>query len=133
MPRILLADDDPGVRKLVALTLQLGGHDVTSVADGGAAIEQVAAAAAAAPTGDADGPFDLVVLDWMMPIADGIDVCRAIRQDPATAGLPVVLLSAKAQADDVATGLAAGADRYVVKPFEPDDLLAVVAELLARA
>lgn len=129
MARILLADDDPGVRKLVALTLQLGGHDVTAVADGGAAIERAAAAGAGAD----GGPFDLVVLDWMMPIADGVDVCRAIRDDPATVAVPVVILSAKAQTDDVAAGLEAGADRYVTKPFEPDDLLAVVDELLARA
>jgi two-component system phosphate regulon response regulator PhoB len=75
---------------------------------------------------------DLVLLDWTMPRMSGIEVCEALRADPATATLPVILLTAKAQGSELARGLEAGADDYIVKPFSPGELLRRVDELLAR-
>jgi CheY-like chemotaxis protein len=72
----------------------------------------------------------VVVLDVMMPKLDGIEVTRRIKADPATAAIPVLLLSAKAQAQDIAVGADAGADAYLTKPFEPLDLLERVASLI---
>jgi CheY-like chemotaxis protein len=119
MARILVADDEPGVRRLVRLTLELEGHMVTEAADGAGAL----AAAHAVPP-------DCVVLDVMMPGMDGLEVCRRLRANSQTATTPVVLLSAKAQEADVAAGLAAGADRYLTKPFEPLDLAVAVEDLI---
>src|SRR3712207_1709588 len=101
MTAILVADDDPDIRDLVAFKLEQAGYDVAAVDDGPAAL----AAARSAPP-------DLVVLDVMMPGLSGIDVCRELRADPATRGLPVILLTARAQEGDVEVGFAAGADDY---------------------
>jgi DNA-binding response OmpR family regulator len=75
---------------------------------------------------------DLVVLDWMMPGLTGIEVCRAMRDDPRTARTPVLLLTARAQEADVVRGLAAGADDYLVKPFRGRELTSRVSSLLRR-
>ena len=75
---------------------------------------------------------DLVLLDWTMPRMSGIEVCQALRAKPSTAHLPVILLTAKAQETEVAEGMAAGADDYIVKPFSPGELLVRVEALLAR-
>jgi two-component system phosphate regulon response regulator PhoB len=76
---------------------------------------------------------DLVLLDWMMPRLTGLEVCRALRDDPATAQVPVILLTAKAQEADIQRGFAAGADDYIVKPFSPRELVSRVDAVLARA
>lgn len=119
MACILLVEDDPSVRKLVRLTLELEGHEVTVVDRGADAV-------ATAERLD----VDLVVLDVMLPGLDGLDVCRALRSNAVTASLGVVMLSARAQASDVDAGFAAGADAYVTKPFEPLDLVSRVDEVL---
>ena len=75
---------------------------------------------------------DLVILDWAMPEMSGLDVCLALRADPATAGIPVIMLTAKAQEAQVEQGFAAGADDYIVKPFSPRELVRRVEALLAR-
>ena len=121
MARILIADDDLDIRELVEFKLLSLGHDVEVVADGQAAL---AACRARRP--------DLAVLDVMMPGLSGLDAVAAIRADPQLAGLPVILLTARAQEDDVATGLEAGADDYVTKPFSPRELAQRVEDLLAR-
>jgi two-component system phosphate regulon response regulator PhoB len=77
-------------------------------------------------------PPDLVVLDVMMPGMSGIDVCRQLRGEPATAALPIILLTARAQEGDVEVGFGAGADDYVVKPFSPRELVSRVEAALAR-
>ncbi len=118
MARVLVADDDPGVRKLLGLSLELEGHDVVCVADGDDALAEATA-----------GGWDVIVLDVMMPGHDGFEVCRALKADATLGAIPVVLLTAKAQDSDREEGLSAGADRYVTKPFEPADLADVVAEL----
>ena len=117
--RILVVDDDPVIQKLLEVNFQMEGYDVATAGDGA---EALAAVAAERP--------DAVVLDMMMPKIDGIEVLRRLKADPATSSLPVLLLSARAQASDVADGLDAGADAYMTKPFDPVDLLERVASLL---
>jgi DNA-binding response OmpR family regulator len=123
MPRVLVADDDPDIRELVKFKLEQGGHDVTTVGDGEAALAAVRA----------DGPFALILLDVMMPRLTGIEVCEALRSDAATRSIPILLLTAKAQEADVEHGFAAGADDYIVKPFSPRELSSRVNAALARS
>ena len=115
MPTVLIVDDEQHIRLLIEQTLEEledDGVDLLTAADGAEAMVVMA-----------NQHPDLVFLDVMMPKANGFEVCRAIRADPATAGATVILLTAKGQADDRAEGLAAGADQYLTKPFDPDDLL----------
>jgi len=117
---ILVVDDDPVIQKLLAVNFEMEGYRVLTADDGVGGLEQVAACRP-----------DLVVLDVMMPRLDGIGVVRQLKSDVTTSGIPVVLLSAKAQSTDVSGGLEAGADAYVTKPFDPVELLDRVAALLA--
>lgn len=122
MSKILVVDDDVDICDLIAFKLTSMGHDVLTEHDGEGAL---AAAEAEHP--------DLVVLDWMMPRLTGLEVCMALRDDPALADVPVILLTAKAQEADVQRGFAAGADDYIVKPFSPRELGSRVDALLGRA
>jgi DNA-binding response OmpR family regulator len=120
--RVLVADDEDDIRALVALAVRKAGCTVvTSVADGAAALD---AARAELP--------DLAVLDVSMPGATGLEVCSALRADPATAGIRILLLSAGASLEDVAAGLAAGADAYLAKPFQVSGLVHQVRSLTTR-
>ena len=120
--RVLVADDEDDIRALVCLAVAKAGCVVThSVADGSTALATVRT----------ELP-DLVVLDVSMPGATGLEVCAALREDPATAGTRVLLLSAGASLDDVARGLAAGADAYLAKPFGVAALVHQVRALTAR-
>ena len=116
---ILVVDDDPVIQKLLAVNFEMEGYHVVTASDGEEALDRVAAERPA-----------VVVLDVMMPKVDGIEVLRRIKANPITANTPVLLLSAKAQAQDIDDGMAAGADFYLTKPFEPLDLLDRVAWLL---
>jgi DNA-binding response OmpR family regulator len=122
MPQILIVEDDPDIRELIAFKLTLEGHEVHVEADGEAGL---AAARELMP--------DLIVLDWMMPKLTGLEVCQALRADPATASLPIILLSAKAQEADIQRGFAACADDYISKPFSPPELASRVTAVLSRA
>jgi len=120
--RVLVADDEDDIRALVCLAVgKAGGTVVASVTDGSAALE---AATADAP--------DLAVLDVSMPGATGLEVCTALRADARTAGIRILLLSAGASLDDVARGLAAGADAYLAKPFQVSGLVHQVRALTSR-
>jgi DNA-binding response OmpR family regulator len=120
--RVLVADDEEDIRALVCLAVTKAGCTVTdSVTDGSTAL---AAARAGVP--------DLAVLDVSMPGTTGLEVCTALRNDPATAGIRILLLSAGASLDDVARGLAAGADAYLAKPFGVAGLVHQVRALTAR-
>jgi DNA-binding response OmpR family regulator len=120
-PRVLVADDEEDIRLLVTLAVRKAGCTVlASVADG---TQALAAARAEVP--------DLLVLDVSMPGATGLEVCAALRAEPATAGCRVLLLSAGASPDDIARGLDAGADAYLPKPFTVAGLVARVRELTA--
>jgi DNA-binding response OmpR family regulator len=118
-PRVLVADDEDDIRALVGVAVRRAGCAlVGSVADGDSAL---AAARAERP--------DLAVLDVSMPGRTGLDVCSALRADTDTAGIRVLLLSAGASPEDIARGLAAGADAYLPKPFSVADLVREVRTL----
>jgi len=120
--RVLVADDEDDIRDLVCLAVRkAGAADVTAVADGTAAL---AAARRLA--------HDLAVLDVSMPGSTGLEVCAALREDPATAGIRILLLSAGASPDDVLRGLSAGADAYLAKPFQISALVQQVKALTTR-
>jgi DNA-binding response OmpR family regulator len=118
---VVVVDDDADIRALVSLRLSKAGYVVTVESDGEAGL---ATARSLQP--------DLVVLDWMMPGLSGIEVCRMLRDDPRTADTVVLLLTARAQEEDIERGFAAGADDYLVKPFSVRDLASRVDALLAR-
>jgi len=120
--RVLIVEDEPDIRDLVVHHLKREGYQVSAAASGEEALRQVQAA-----------PPDLVLLDLMMPAMDGLEVCRRLRQDPATAMLPIVMLTAKGDEVDRVLGLEIGADDYIVKPFSPKELLARVRALLRRS
>jgi CheY-like chemotaxis protein len=120
-PRVLVVDDSPAVRDLLVLNLELEGYDVRVAVDGQQGVEL---ATSWRP--------DVVTLDVVMPRLDGFEALAALRGDPRTASMPVVVVSGRAQAADRARGEALGADAYLAKPFEPAELLAVVGRL-ARA
>ena len=119
MARILVVEDDPDVALLVSTRLRRASHEVSTASDGQAGLDAVRS----------ERP-DLVVLDWMMPRLTGIQVCQAIREDPDVAHTRVVLLTARAQDQDMAAAYAAGVDDYILKPFDAKDLVARVDALL---
>jgi DNA-binding response OmpR family regulator len=116
---ILVVDDDPVIQRLLSVNFEMDGYRVVTAGDGVEGLSRIA--------GD---PPDLVLLDVMMPGMDGIEVVRRLKSDVATAAIPVILLSAKAQATDISGGLEAGADDYITKPFDPLELLDKVAALI---
>lgn len=121
MPALLLADDDESIRMVARLGLSRAGYDVTLVEDGTSALKAVRAR-----------PYDVVVLDWMLPGIDGIDVCRALKADPATAPIPVVFLTAASHAGAHEEAMAAGAVGVIAKPFNPMTLGIDVRGLVDR-
>jgi DNA-binding response OmpR family regulator len=116
---VLIVDDEPHVVELVRVTLEDEHLRVVAAADGASALEM---AATFEP--------DLVLLDVHLPDFSGLEVCRRLRDDPRCAGAKIVMLTAAAQRDDVARGLAAGADHYLTKPFSPVRLLTLVEDLV---
>jgi DNA-binding response OmpR family regulator len=119
---ILVVDDDPVIQKLLSVNFEMEGYRVVTAGDGEEGLQKVAN----------DRP-DIILLDVMMPRMDGVEVVRRLKGDEATAAIPVILLSAKAQANDISGGLDAGADDYITKPFDPLELLDKVAALLGSA
>jgi DNA-binding response OmpR family regulator len=118
-PLVLVADDDHDILSLVATGLERSGYAVVTASDGEEAIRLAL-----------DRLPDVAVLDVMMPRLSGLDVVRRLRSEPATARMPVLLLTARAQAHDVSEGLEAGASGYCTKPFSPRDLRARIEDLL---
>ena len=117
MPTVLIADDEQHIRLLIEQTLEEledEGVELQTASDGETALDVVR-----------NQRPGLVFLDVMMPKLNGFEVCRAIKSDPDLAGTTVVMLTAKGQAYDREEGLASGADRYLTKPFDPDELLDV--------
>ena len=120
VPVLLVADDDEDILTLVQLRLSRSGYEVVVARDGEEALRLAR-----------EKQPDLVVLDWMMPKASGLEVLRAIRAGAETAEIPVILLTARASDANIAEGLAAGADDYIAKPFSPQELATRIQGILA--
>jgi DNA-binding response OmpR family regulator len=118
-PRILLVDDEQPIQTLLSFPLQKDGYDVVRAADGHEALQRFN-----------EGPFDLVVLDVMMPKLDGLEVCRRLR---ARSTVPIIMLTAKAEEIDKVLGLELGADDYITKPFSMREFRSRVKAALRRA
>src|SRR4051812_31911796 len=121
MSRILVVEDEKDIAELIALYLQRAGHTVDAVGSGSVAVTKTKAC-----------PPDLIVLDLMLPGMDGLLICQALRADPATAAVPIIMLTARGEEAERIAGLELGADDYVTKPFSPRELSARVTALLRR-
>lgn len=121
MPRILIIDDDPAISDLVSINLEMAGYDVQQAVDG---IKGQALAVQLQP--------DLIMLDLMLPKVDGFTVCQRLRRDERTADIPVLMLTALGQFQDKIQGFDSGADDYLTKPFDVEEMLARVRALLRR-
>ena len=121
MARILIAEDEPDIRELVAFTLRFAGHEVTTTMNGEEAFHK---AQEMIP--------DLIMMDVRMPRMTGYDACRAMKQIPSLKDIPVVFLSAKGQDAEIQSGLEAGAEEYLLKPFAPDQLVERVKAILSK-
>jgi CheY-like chemotaxis protein len=119
--KVLAVDDDPVILRLLQVNLEMEGYEVELASDGEEALER---ARAFRP--------DVVLLDIMMPKKDGWQVCAEIREDPELRTTPIVFLSARAQDADLERGTDLGANAYITKPFDPIDLLDLVAELTKK-
>src|ERR1700722_4492968 len=120
--KILVVDDEPDALELIEVNLKASGYEVLVADDGRGALQK---ARAALP--------DLILLDVMLPEMDGLEVCKALRRDAATALIPVIMLTARAAEMDRVLGLELGADDYITKPFSPRELILRVKNLLERA
>src|SRR5918997_5574161 len=118
-PRILLVDDEQSVQKLLSFPLKREGYDVVPASDGQEALDRLA-----------ESTFDLVVLDLMLPKVDGFEVCRRLR---ARSGVPIIMLTAKAEEIDTVLGLELGADDYITKPFSMREFRSRVKAVLRRS
>jgi DNA-binding response OmpR family regulator len=118
-PKVLVVDDEPDAVELVAFNLKAAGMEVTTAAEGNEALKK---ARALLP--------NLIILDLMLPEVDGIEICKILRRDPKTSGIPIIMLTAKANETDRVVGLEIGADDYVTKPFSPRELVLRAKRLL---
>ncbi len=121
MARILIAEDEPDIRELVAFTLRFAGHEVIATANGEEAVQQ---AGQMIP--------DLILMDVRMPRMTGYEACRLMKIDPILKDIPVVFLSAKGQDSEIQTGMDVGAEDYMLKPFAPTQLTERVKDILAK-
>jgi two-component system alkaline phosphatase synthesis response regulator PhoP len=117
---ILAVDDERSIVRLVQVNLERQGYNVVTAFDGKQALERIA-----------EHRPDLVICDVMMPYMDGFEVLTALRKDPATRELPVIMLTAKAMDNDVFTGYQRGADCYLTKPFSPLELISFVKRIFS--
>ena len=120
--KIVVIEDEPDILEVLSFNLRREGFDVVSAASGGAGLEAIGR----------ESP-DLVLLDLLLPGVDGLDVCRRLRAQPATARIPVIMVTAKGEESDIVLGLGVGADDYIQKPFSPRELVARVKAVLRRA
>lgn len=120
MSRILVAEDQSDLREMITFTLRLAGHQVISTTDGAEALQQAQ-----------DTLPDLIILDLHMPRLTGYEVCRQLKALDAFQNTPVIIISAKGNADEIQAGLDAGASEYIRKPFPIENLTSRVQALLA--
>jgi len=121
MNSILVVDDEPDIVALISYNLKKAGFAVSSASDGEEALASVR-----------EGRFDLIVLDLMLPGIHGMELCRILRNNPKTAHVPIIMLTAKGEETDKIHGLESGADDYMTKPFSPKELIARVKAVLRR-
>jgi len=122
LTRVLVVEDDRDIAELVARYLSKAGFAVETVASGRDALSVIA-----------ERPPDLLVLDLMLPQMDGLEICRVVRGNNNTSGMPIIMLTARAEESERIVGLELGADDYIAKPFSPNELVARVRALLRRA
>ena len=122
MNHILIADDEPSIGSLIEATLQGPEVSTTHVTSGKQVLETVR-----------QRKFDLIVLDWMMPGMSGIEVVKALRQQPETAAIPIIMLTARGQLKDQEQAMLAGAHSYLMKPFSPLELLEKIQKILKQS
>ncbi len=118
---VLIAEDDPQIANMIKYKLEKSGYLVVWGEDGGAALDLIR-----------ENPPDLVILDVMMPVMDGFEVLRALKSDPATRGIPVIMLTARGMEDDILKGFESGAVDYMIKPFSIQELAARVKANIGR-
>jgi CheY-like chemotaxis protein len=121
MAKILIAEDERDIRDLVAFTLRFAGHEVFAASNGEEAVEMTPKV----------NP-DLILMDVRMPKMTGYEACKILKATPDLKDIPVVFLSAKGQENEIQQGLEAGAEKYLLKPFAPDQLTVQVKEILAK-
>ncbi|MCF3946790.1 phosphate regulon transcriptional regulator PhoB [Acidiphilium iwatense] len=121
-PLILVVEDEAPLVTLLRYNLEKQGFRVDEAGDGTEALTKIT-----------ESPPDLLLLDWMLPTLSGIELCRQIRRRPAMRGLPVIMLTARAEDQDAVRGLETGADDYITKPFSPEALIARIRALLRRS
>jgi len=119
--KILIVEDDRDIAEMVEYNLTEEGYETISAPDGRTGVELAG-----------KGRPDLIILDIMLPVMDGFEVCRALKSDSSTADIPIIILSAKSQETDKVLGLELGADDYVTKPFSPRELIARTRAILRR-
>ena len=121
-PYVLVVEDEAALATMLRYNLEKQGFRVEEAVDGQEALTRIS-----------EGAPDIVLLDWMLPVMSGIEVCRQIRRRPATRDLPVIMVTARTEDQDAVRGLNTGADDYITKPFNMDALLARMRALLRRA
>ncbi len=120
-PVVLVVEDEPAQRELLAFNLEAEGFQVNTAADGEEALLHVA-----------EAPPDLILLDWMLPLVSGIEVCRQLKSKSETRAIPIIMISARSEEVDLVRGLDTGADDYVSKPYSVKELIARVRSQLRR-
>jgi two-component system phosphate regulon response regulator PhoB len=122
MPKILIVDDEPAIREMVKFSLESAGFEVAEAGYADQARDQIA-----------DNRPDLMLLDWMLPGRSGLELALELRRDPATRGLPIIMLTARNEEHDKVKGLDTGTDDYITKPFSPRELVARIKAVLRRS
>ena len=122
MRKILIVDDEPAIREMVRFSLESAGFEVTEAGYADQARNQIA-----------DNRPDLMLLDWMLPGRSGLEHSLELRRDPATRGLPIIMLTARNEEHDKVKGLDTGTDDYITKPFSPRELVARIKAVLRRS
>ena len=121
-PSVLVVDDEDAILEMIRFALENGGMTVVTAANAYEALLNIN-----------DNRPDIILMDWMMPGVSGIDLTRRLRKDPNTQDIPIIMLTARVTEDDKVTGLDAGADDYLVKPFSPRELMARIHAVLRRS
>ncbi len=120
--KILIVDDEPDIVQLISYNLKKEGFHLSTVSDGEEALQKVRS-----------GHLDLIILDLMLPGIHGMELCRILRNNPRTAHVPIIMLTARGQESDKVSGLESGADDYMTKPFSPKELVARVKAVMRRS